>query len=170
MVDARPAARQLPPPPSSSSSSKKRLEERSAGAVVFRRASGGPRYLLLRYPAGHWDLPKGNIEKGEEPIQTMAREVKEETGIVDLRVIPGYEKKIEYFYRRDGKKVHKTVVFFLAETTVEKVTISFEHQDYGWFDYSEAIKTVTYPNAKRLITEGEAFINVERAPAAKQAD
>ncbi len=88
----------------------------------------------------------------------MVREVREESGIVDLRVVPGYQKKIEYFYRRDGKKVHKTVVFFLAETKVEKVTISFEHQDYGWFDYAEAIKTVTYPNARRLIREGEAFV------------
>jgi 8-oxo-dGTP pyrophosphatase MutT (NUDIX family) len=168
VVDARPAARQ--PQPHSSSSSKKRLEERSAGAVVFRRAPGGSKYLLLRYPAGHWDLPKGNIEKGEEPIQTMVREVREETGIVDLRVIAGYERKIEYFYRRDGKKVHKTVVFFLAETAVEKVTISFEHQDYGWFDYLEAIKTVTYPNARRLIREGEAFTIAERGAAARRAD
>ena len=167
MVDARPAARQPQPP---SSGSRERLEERSAGAVVFRRAQGGPSYLLLKYPAGHWDLPKGNIESGEEPIQTMVREVREETGIVDLRVIPGYEKKIEYFYRRDGKKVHKTVVFFLAETMVEKVTISFEHQDYGWFDYSEAIKTVTYPNARRLIREGEALIVGEKGPAARRAD
>jgi bis(5'-nucleosidyl)-tetraphosphatase len=173
MVDARTAAPQPQPPSSSSSStssSRKRLEERSAGAVVFRRTARGPRYVLLKYPAGHWDLPKGNIEEGEEPIQTMVREVREETGIVDLRVIPGYEKKIEYFYRRDGKKVHKTVVFFLAETTVEKVTISFEHQDYGWFDYSEAIKTVTYPNARRLIKEGEAFMNLEKATAATQPD
>ena len=100
----------------------------------------------------------------------MVREVREETGIVDLRVVPGYERKIEYFYRRDGKKVHKTVVFFLAETSVEKVTISFEHQDYGWFDYAEAIKTVTYPNARRLIREGEALVSAEKAPAARRAD
>ena len=166
MVDARPAARQPHPP---SSGSKQRLEERSAGAVVFRRAPGGSKYLLLKYPARHWDLPKGNIEKGEEPIQTMVREVREETGIVDLRVVPGYERKIEYFYRRDGKKVHKTVVFFLAETPVEKVTISFEHQDYGWFDYDEAIRTVTYPNARRLIREGEAFISAEGGAAAMRA-
>ena len=126
--------------------------------MVFRRGPGAPLYLLLKYPAGHWDLPKGNIEEGEEPAETAVREVREETGITDLRMVPGFEKKIEYFYRRDGKKVHKTVVFFLAETTTEKVTISFEHQAYGWFDYSEALKTVTYPNAKRLIKEGEAFI------------
>ena len=114
-------------------------------------------YLLLKYPAGHWDLPKGNIEKGEKPQETMVREVREETGIVDLKVVKGFEDKIEYFYRREGKRVHKTVVFFLAETETEEVTISFEHQAYGWFPYLEALKAVTYPNAKKLIREGHEF-------------
>lgn len=147
------------------------LEERSAGAVVFRRAPGSPLYLLLKYPAGHWDLPKGNIEKGEEPLQTMLREVREETGIVDLRVVEGFRRKIEYFYRRDGRKVHKTVVFFLAETPVEKVTLSFEHQSYGWFALPEAIKTVTYSNARRLLRDGEDYASGlkprQPAPAAE---
>ena len=134
------------------------LQERSAGAVVFRRDGWPPFFLLLKYPAGHWDLPKGNIEEGEEPVDTTIREVREETGITDLEVIPGFKEEIEYFYRRDGKKVHKTVVFFLAETRTKEVTISFEHQAYGWFEFDEALKTVTYPNAKRLIKEGEEFI------------
>ncbi len=153
MVDAKPPSRRPPQRPASPL-----LEERSAGAVVFRRTPVSPRYLLLKYPAGHWDLPKGNIERGEEPEQTMVREVREETGITDLRLFPGFKRKIEYFYRRDGRKVHKTVVFFLAETWSEKVTLSFEHQDYGWFDFEEAIKTVTYPNARRLIRESESLI------------
>jgi bis(5'-nucleosidyl)-tetraphosphatase len=142
-------------PASHSSISGRLLEERSAGAVVFRRESGSPRYLLLKYPAGHWDLPKGNIEGGESPLETMIREVREETGIVDLRVIPGFKRKIEYFYRRDGRKVHKTVVFFLAETSVERVTISFEHQAFGWYEAADAIRTVTYPNARRLLKEAD---------------
>jgi bis(5'-nucleosidyl)-tetraphosphatase len=153
VVDARPSPRKSPP-----FDPRQRLEERSAGAIVFRRSQGSPRYLLLKYPAGHWDLPKGNIEKGEEPLQTMVREVREETGIVDLKVYPGYERKIEYFYRREGRKVHKTVVFFLAETSSEKVTISFEHQDSGWFTLEQALRTVTYPNARRLIKEAVSFV------------
>jgi len=99
----------------------------------------------------------------------MVREVREETGIVDLRAIPGFRRKIEYFYRREGRKVHKTVVFFLAETSTEKVTISFEHKDYGWFEFEEAMKTVTYPNARRLIREAEAFVEGGRRAAPTQA-
>jgi len=137
------------------------FEERSAGAVLVNRKTGLPRYLLLKYPAGHWDLPKGNIEKGEEPIQTMKREVREETGIVDVDVFDGFEHKIEYNYMRGGRRIHKTVVFFLAETDNDKVTISFEHQEYGWFRFDEALRTVTYSNAKRLIRAAEAIL---RAP------
>ncbi len=150
----------MPPRKTRTASAKARLEERSAGAVIFRRDKLGTNYLLLKYPAGHWDLPKGNIEKGEEAVETMRREVREETGLVDIVVVPGFEKRIEYFYRREGKRVHKTVVFFLAEAFSEKVTISFEHQDYGWFAYADAVKTVTYPNAKRLIEEGEAYASM----------
>ena len=95
----------------------------------------------------------------------MVREVREETGIVDLRVIPGFKKTIEYYYRREKRKVHKTVVFFLAETSVEKVTISFEHQAYGWYDFAEAMRAVTYPNARRLLTEAEALMGDGKPPA-----
>ncbi len=95
----------------------------------------------------------------------MLREVKEETGLVDLRVVPGFQHKIEYFYRREGRKVHKTVVFFLAETSTEKVTISFEHKGYGWFRYDGASKTVTYPNAKRLIKEAQALLEKAESSA-----
>lgn len=127
--------------------------------MVFRRDSGSLKFLLLKYPAGHWDLPKGNIEQGEAPLETMLREVKEETGLVDLLVVPGFRRKIEYFYWRDGAKVHKTVIFFLAETFVDKVTISFEHKDYGWFGLREATERATYPNAKKLIRDARGVVD-----------
>jgi 8-oxo-dGTP pyrophosphatase MutT (NUDIX family) len=69
--------------------------------------------------------------------------------------------------RREGRNVHKTVVFFLAETSVEKVTLSFEHQDYGWFDFEEASKKVTYPNARRLLREAESMTNGDRTPSTR---
>lgn len=132
-----------------------RIEERSAGALVFHRECAERRYLLLRYPAGHWDFPKGNIENGESPPDTMLREVREETGLVDVLPVPGFEKVIDYFYNRDGKRVHKQVVFFLAESNEEKVTLSIEHQSYTWVPFQKAMKVVTYSNSRKLLQAAE---------------
>ena len=87
---------------------------------------------------------------------------------VDL--MDDFRHEISYFFRPKGRGlVRKTVVFFLAETSTEKVTISFEHKGYGWFDFEEAIKTVTYPNARRLIREAETFVNEGKRAAHAQA-
>ena len=132
-----------------------RMEERSAGALVFYREGEERKYLLLKYPAGHWDFPKGNIEQGEVPVETMMREVREETGLTSVEPVAGFEKVIEYFYRRDGKRVHKQVIFFLAESRKKDVTLSFEHQEYAWLPLGKALKVVTYANSKKLLNAAE---------------
>src|ERR1700752_1234758 len=116
------------------------LEERSAGAIIYRESSGGRLYLLLNYPSGHWDFVKGNIEKGENLKETVIREIQEETGIVDVNFIGGFEDKVEYHYQRDGQLVHKEVIFFLAKTKTENVKLSHEHQGFIWLDFNSALK------------------------------
>ena len=99
------------------------MEEHSAGAVVFRDAPGRRMYLLLQN-AGRWDFAKGGVEEGESELDTVLREVREETGLSDIRVLPGFRKVIEFFYRRGGKNVHKQEVYLLASTATEMVKIS----------------------------------------------
>jgi 8-oxo-dGTP pyrophosphatase MutT (NUDIX family) len=132
-----------------------RFEERSAGALVFRSTESGPLFLLLKYPAGHWDFPKGNIEKGETPLDTMHREVREETGLINVKPVEGFEHVIEYYYSRDGKRIHKQVIFFLAESKEENVTLSFEHQDFTWLNFNDAMKLVSYSNSRKLLRAAE---------------
>jgi bis(5'-nucleosidyl)-tetraphosphatase len=134
------------------------MEERSAGAVLFRDTGGSRKYVLLKYPAGHWDFPKGNVEKGESEGQTVLREVREETGLDDVKLIDGFRRKIEYFYRRDGKSVHKEVVFLLAETKKDDVKLSFEHQAYGWVSFQEALEKVTYNNSRRTLQQAHKYL------------
>lgn len=114
-------------------------------------------FLLLRNGV-RWDFPKGGVEKGESELQTVKREVEEETGLKDIEIIPGFRKMIEYFYRRDKRNVHKQVVYLLARTQHEKVKISFEHQGFGWFPFQDAIKRASYDNSKVTLTEAEKFI------------
>ncbi|SHO45024.1 NUDIX hydrolase [Nitrosotalea sinensis] len=126
------------------------LEERSAGAIIYRQSPQGKMYLLLNYPSGHWDFVKGNIEKGEALRETVLREAREETGITDITFVDGFEDKVEYHYQRDGQVIHKEVAFFLATTNTDKITLSFEHQDYTWLGFDEALAKLTYKTAQNV--------------------
>ena len=133
------------------------MEERSAGAVVFRDTPAGRLYLLLQN-GGRWDFPKGGVEKGETELETVLREVEEETGLKGIRIVPGFGKVIEYFYRRDGKNIHKQVVYLLASTSNDRVRSSFEHQGFGWFSFDEAVMKASYDNSKVTLGEAERFV------------
>ena len=134
------------------------MEETSAGAIVFRENNGSRLYLLLNYPSGHWDFVKGKMEKGESPHQTVIREAKEETGIEDLDLFSGYEEEIRYDFQFEGELIHKKVIFFLAKTKTEKITISHEHQDFVWLSYEDAMKKTTYDNAKSILSKAEKLL------------
>ena len=134
------------------------MEETSAGAIVFRENNGSRLYLLLNYPSGHWDFVKGKMEEGESPHQTVIREAKEETGIEDLDLFSGYEEEIRYDFQFEGELIHKKVIFFLAKTKTEKITISHEHQDFVWLSYEDAMKKTTYENARSILSKAEKLL------------
>jgi len=129
------------------------IEERSAGAVVYHQGEGA-QYLLLLYPASHWDFPKGNVEAGEDDVDTVKREVEEETGIRDILLDKGFKSSVEYYYHRAGEgMVHKRVNFYLAHTETREVRLSHEHRDFAWFPLEEALKRLTYDNSRRVLSE-----------------
>ena len=133
------------------------FSEKSCGAVVFLKNTE-PKYLLLHYEAGHWDFVKGNVEPNESEKDTVIRELKEETGIVDARFIEDFREKISYFYRRQGTTIHKEVVFFLIETHTETVKLSFEHVGYTWLNYQNAMEKLTFKNAKVVLQKAHELL------------
>ena len=134
------------------------MNEKSAGAVIFRETSDRIVFLLLHYPSGHWDFVKGKMEKGENPLDTVIRETKEETGISDLNFVDGFEENIEYDFQFEGELIHKKVVFYLAKTNTEKITISHEHLDFVWLDYKSALEKATYQNAKSALSKANQLL------------
>ncbi len=134
------------------------MNEKSSGTVIFRDTPEGIVFLLLHYPSGHWDFVKGKMEKGENPLDTVIRESKEETGISDLNFIEGFEENIEYDFQFEGELIHKKVVFYLAKTNTEKITISHEHLDFVWLDYKSAFEKTTYQNAKSVLSKANQLL------------
>ncbi|MEM0370638.1 MAG: bis(5'-nucleosyl)-tetraphosphatase [Pyrobaculum sp.] len=131
-------------------------DEISAGAVVFYRGET-VEYLLLHYPAGHWDFPKGNVEPGETLEEAALREIREETGL-EVKLIEGFREEVEYVYRRGGKSVRKKVYFFLAEAFSKEVRLSWEHVDYLWLPYEKALAKVTYDSSRRVLAKARRFL------------
>ncbi|MFC1616356.1 bis(5'-nucleosyl)-tetraphosphatase, partial [Patescibacteria group bacterium] len=104
---------------------KEKFDEKSCGVVLFRENDGQREYLILHYPSGHWDFPKGHVEsidKTEE--ETALRELEEESGIKSVELIDGFRERITYSYKRKGVISSKQVIFFIGKTKERKVTLS----------------------------------------------
>lgn len=136
------------------------LDEVSGGILVYRDEN--PRkYLLLHYPAGHWDYPKGHVEESETEKEAAIRELEEETGISEdeIELEEDFRETIDYLYRKRGELSHKRVIFFMGKTEKEEITISIEHQGYTWLPYEEAKEKLTFRNAKKLLEKAENHRN-----------
>jgi bis(5'-nucleosidyl)-tetraphosphatase len=137
------------------------IEEISAGAVIFHDnpSKGTREYLVLHYPAGHWDFPKGAVEKGETEEQAAKREILEETGLRIEEFVPDFRRQIEYYYRRQDGLAHKRVIFFLAQSKESKITISFEHSGYDWLSFEQAQRRLTFDNARNVLREANSWLS-----------
>lgn len=133
-------------------------KEKSCGIVVFKKQKGVLQYLLLHYTAGHWDFPKGNQEKKETEQQAAEREVKEETGISDLEFVEGFKESVKYFFKKGDDTIFKEVIYFLAQSATENVTLSSEHIGYAWLSYDNAYKKLTFNTSKELLRKANQFL------------
>ena len=134
------------------------IKETSASMVFFRNDSSENQFLLLNYPQGHWDFVKGKIEKNEEARETARREAGEETGINNFQFVEGFEEYVEYEFRFKNTIIHKKVIFFLAKTDPKKIQLSHEHIGYIWLGYNDALKKITYENAKNVLTKANELL------------
>ena len=67
---------------------------------VFLAHPGGP--FFKNKDEGHWTIPKGEVEEGEDLLQTAVREFKEETGITP----EGHFISLGHITQKGGKIVH----------------------------------------------------------------
>jgi 8-oxo-dGTP pyrophosphatase MutT (NUDIX family) len=125
----------------------------SAGGAVLRGAGPSRRVAVMRSIFGTWVLPKGGIEPGERPEQTAQREVGEEIGLHDLRLL-GPVGWTEHEFDLRGIRYRKRVDWFLflappeAELNADPAQGALEA---GWFTRSQALRLLTHADQRRML-------------------
>jgi 8-oxo-dGTP pyrophosphatase MutT (NUDIX family) len=152
------------------------FHERSAGVIPYRREEArGMAYLVLhsatvRNPRARWEFPKGGVELGESTRQTAAREFQEETGLTDWKFVDGFERSLSYTYIRRGRKVVKTVTYYLVEVDASAVpTRSEEHVEdsqgnwFQWGSFDQINQLLYHTKIRQVFAEANSWLQEEPA-------
>jgi 8-oxo-dGTP pyrophosphatase MutT (NUDIX family) len=147
------------------------IHERSAGVIPYRiEGDRGPEFLVLhsatvRNPRAKWEFPKGGMEAGESTRETAAREFQEETGLVEWSFREGFEKSLSYTYIRRGRKVIKTVTYYLAEVRdASALTRSAEHVEdpaghwHHWGSFDQITRLLYHAKIRQVFTEANSWL------------
>jgi putative (di)nucleoside polyphosphate hydrolase len=138
---------------------------RAGVGIVVLNTRGWVLALERSTVPGGWQLPQGGIEDGEEPIEALWRELREETGLTadDVEVIAelpewlGYELPAPYRSAKTGRgQVHK---WFLLRAGADDLPVrtdttpETEFRAWRWVDLAKlAEQTVAFrqPVYRRL--------------------
>jgi 8-oxo-dGTP pyrophosphatase MutT (NUDIX family) len=123
---------------------------KSVGAIVLNNAF--QTLLIFQRKNTYWEFPKGKMEPGEREIDTLQREIFEETGIRKFRMVKDFRKVMYYDFRYKGQRIRRKVVYFLLKTS-DKVKISEEHSEYIWLPLERAKSRLKHKNQIALIDE-----------------
>ncbi|MBI1298790.1 NUDIX domain-containing protein [bacterium] len=132
----------------------------SAGGVAYQVAPGNSMgdvqiALIATNQGERWQLPKGRLEPGEEPLQAAIREVLEETGLVTEH--EAFLKTIEYRYvdtysRVVPELVIKRVDFYLLRVVGGNLNSnSYEVDDVAWRTPVEALTQLTFTSEQECV-------------------
>jgi dATP pyrophosphohydrolase len=153
--------------------------------MVLRGTGSALRVLCLRRgPAGRspgtWEGVHAHIDEGETPVETAARELKEETGVDALRL---YNlSRVEAFYRHTINEVVLVPVFVALVADDADVQLSDEHDGYEWLSPEAAMVRMTWPRVRRELEdavallanggadEAEDVLRIEHSPAWLKGD
>lgn len=132
------------------------VRETTSGGIIFRRTVEGVlQILLIKDAKNRWTVPKGHVEPGEEPKATAEREIREETGLQEMKVY-SWLGKVNFRYRRSHTLVLMTMHIYLVEGLGDTDKLQGEEwlTDMKWLTATDAVDKIAYEDIGKLILVG----------------
>lgn len=130
------------------------VQEPTAGGIIFRRnkANNEIQFLLIQDSKGRYTVPKGHIEPGEQAKETAAREITEETGLQEMKVM-NWLGKIHFRYRRTDSLVLMTTEIFLVQALGDTDNLKPEEWMTGikWLSANDSLDKIEYDDIGKLM-------------------
>jgi 8-oxo-dGTP pyrophosphatase MutT (NUDIX family) len=136
-------------------------DEFSAGGVVVRRMRGRPHVAVVRVRDEILALPKGHPNGDESAAEAARREVREETGLeTELLEKLG---DVRYWYQRGGRRIHKTVAFYLFRYRSGSVDDhDHEVEEALWMPLDEAAERLAYNGEREMVVAARSRVEEGR--------
>jgi ADP-ribose pyrophosphatase YjhB (NUDIX family) len=130
-------------------------------AVLFDKSH---RHLVLlvqkkdiRIPHFRWRLLKGGVNKGETKVDALRREIFEETGMKDIRILQQIYN-YEFIFK---ETVHRVSSFLVEANSTEPIRLQeSELSDYLWADPQSAAALLYWTNEKEALRKLSLFSNL----------
>lgn len=139
------------------------VRETTSGGIIFRRNEKGQvEILLIQDAKNRWTIPKGHVEPNEEPRATAEREIQEETGLQEMKVL-NWLGKVNFRYRRNHTLVLMTMHIYLVHGLGDTNKLKPEDwlSDIKWLPAAEAVDKIAYDDIGKLILMGMKKIRKE---------
>lgn len=133
----------------------------AGGFIFYEDPENSEVYVaFIKNKWGQWWLPKGHIEKNENPLQTAFREIEEEIGLkreviefVDFCCLDSFS------FEKNGRIDTKDLYIYVFNSKRKADLVKSEDDnlhDAAWFKYEEALSLISF-NKNDLIKSKEIF-------------
>ncbi len=128
------------------------IKHKSAGGLVINNGQ----IAVVSQNGNSWSLPKGHLDEGEDELTAAKREIREECGITDLKLIKKLGTYKRYRIGKDGKGEDKTdekiITIFLFLTSQESLQPEDpENPEAVWLEPKVAVNLLTHPKDKEFL-------------------
>ncbi len=139
-------------------------------AVVFKKDESKEeaiKFLVLHRCLGWqgWEFPKGGVERQDITDENaVKREVFEETGLKNIRIIGKVPFEIRYKYpiKYQHKYKHSETVqsVYLVRAFDDKIILSAEHDEFKWLAYGDVKKLLAWNDQKKALDAARKELKV----------